>query len=77
MNRIHFRAMTTSLPNTETAEDTAQEPALLIGSYSGLPLVRINYIPETITTGNELANTILSAMSNLIPELIHPECEFN
>lgn len=65
--------MTTALPTTETN----QEPALLIGEYNSLPLVRINFVPDNITTGDEMANTIMSAMSNLIPDLIHPECQYN
>lgn len=65
--------MTTALPTTETH----QEPALLIGEYNSLPLVRINFVPDNITTGDEMANTIMSAMSNLIPDLIHPECQYN
>lgn len=65
--------MTTALPTTETN----QEPALLIGEYNSLPLVRINFVPDNIDTGDEMANTIMSAMSNLIPDLIHPECQYN
>lgn len=65
--------MTTALPTTETN----QEPSLLIGEYNSLPLVRINFVPDNITTGDEMANTIMSAMSNLIPDLIHPECQYN
>lgn len=66
--------MTTDLPNTQ---ETDQEPALLIGEYNSLPLVRINFVPDNITRGDEMANTIMSAMSNLIPDLIHPECQYN
>lgn len=67
--------MTTALPNTH--ETTHEPPALLIGEYNSLPLVRINYVPDTITTGDEMANTILASMSNLIPDLIHPDCQYN
>lgn len=65
--------MTTALPNSPET----QEPALLIGEYNGLPLVRINFVPDTITRGDEMANTILSSMSNLIPDLVHPDCQYN
>lgn len=62
-------AMTTALPHSEAA--------LNVGEYNGIPLVRVNYVPEDVRTGNEMANVILDSLASLVPECVHSECVFN
>lgn len=62
-------AMTTALPHSEAA--------LNVGEYNGIPLVRVNYVPDDVRTGNEMANIILDSLSTLVPECVHSDCQFN
>lgn len=48
-----------------------------VAEFSGIPLVKINSIPESITTGNELANVILGALAQFLPEVVHPDMMYN
>lgn len=61
--------MTTALPHNEAA--------LNVGEYNGIPLVRVNFIPEGVKTGNEMANIILDSLSTLVPECVHRDLVFN
>ena len=61
--------MTTALPHNEAA--------LNVGAFNGIPLVRVNFIPDGVRTGNEMANIIMDSMSTLVPECIHSDCAFN
>ena len=62
-------AMTTALPHSEAA--------LNVGEYNGIPLVRVNYVPDDVRTGNEMANIILDSLASLVPTCVHSECVFN
>ena len=62
-------AMTTALPHSEAA--------LNVGEYNGIPLVRVNYVPDDVRTGNEMANIIMDSLATLVPECIHSDCQFN
>lgn len=61
--------MTTALPHSEAA--------LNVGEYNGIPLVRVNYVPDDVRTGNEMSNIILDSLASLVPECVHSECVFN
>lgn len=61
--------MTTALPHSEAA--------LNVGEYNGIPLVRVNYVPDDVRTGNEMANIILDSLASLVPTCVHSECVFN
>ena len=68
---VHYIPMTTPTMPDNTIPD------LYVGEHAGFPLVRINRIPETVTSGNELANVILSSMATLVPDFVHPDCQYN
>ena len=61
--------MTTALPHSYAA--------LNVGAFNGIPLVRVNYVPDDVRTGNEMANIILDSLASLVPECIHSDFVFN
>ena len=61
--------MTTALPHSDAA--------LKVGAFNGIPLVRVNYVPDDVRTGNEMANIILDSLASLVPECIHSDFVFN
>lgn len=48
-------------------------PDISVGTGQGYPLVRINRIPEGVSTGQEMAATIVEAMQGLVPQHVHPD----
>lgn len=54
-------------------DDLATGPDIAVGTAQGYPLVQINRFPENITTGREMAATIVEAMNQLVPEHVHAD----
>ena len=70
-------APTTLLPMPMTTALPHNEAALNVGAFNGIPLVRVNFIPDDVRTGNEMANIILDSLSTLVPECVHSDFVFN
>lgn len=61
--------MTQANPYAPSPDD----PDIQVGGFYGVPIVKINRMPQNLPSGEELSNRIVNAMRVYTPEYVHEE----